>query len=115
MFYLYNRINFIIYCDFKLRNIILIEDKELKVGDFGLSKLINVECMYDVYKMMGEMGSYRYMVFEVFEYKVYDNFVDVFFFVMMLYEMFEGLVFFDDKEVYEVVILIVIDECWLFM
>lgn len=111
MSYLHNRTNPIIHRDLKPRNIILTEDKELKVGDFGLSKLINVERMHDVYKMTGETGSYRYMAPEVFEHKVYDNSVDVFSFAMMLYEMFEGLAPFDDKEAYEAATLIATDEC----
>jgi len=61
MSYLHNRTEPIIHRDLKPRNIILDEDQELKVGDFGLSKLINVRQLHDVYNMTGETGSYRYI------------------------------------------------------
>ncbi|KAG0577472.1 hypothetical protein M758_5G151700 [Ceratodon purpureus] len=109
MSYLHNRTKPIIHRDLKPRNIILDEDQELKVGDFGLSKLINVQHLHDVYKMTGETGSYRYMAPEVFEHNPYDKSVDVFSFAMMLYEMFEGLPPFDDKEAYEAATLVARD------
>lgn len=34
----------------------------LKVGDFGLSKLIKVQNSHDVYKMTGETGSCEYSI-----------------------------------------------------
>lgn len=62
----------------------------MKVGDFGLSKLIRAQHAHDVYKMTGETGSYRYMAPEVFKHRKYDKKVDVFSFSMILYEMLEG-------------------------
>ena len=109
MSYLHNRTKPIIHRDLKPRNIILGEDEELKVGDFGLGKLIDVKRMHDVYKMTGETGSYRYMAPEVFEHSPYDKSVDVFSFAMMLYEMFEGVAPFDDKEAYEAATLVARD------
>jgi tRNA A-37 threonylcarbamoyl transferase component Bud32 len=109
MSYLHNRTKPIIHRDLKPRNIILGEDRELKVGDFGLSKLFDVKHMHDVYKMTGETGSYRYMAPEVFEHSPYDKSVDVFSFAMMLYEMFEGVAPFDDKEAYEAATLVARD------
>lgn len=106
MSYLHNRTEPIIHRDLKPRNIILDEDQELKVGDFGLSKLINVRQLHDVYNMTGETGSYRYMAPEVFEHNPYDKSVDVFSFAMMLYEMFEGEAPFEDREAYEAPTLI---------
>lgn len=101
MSYLHNRTNIIIHRDLKPRNIILDEDQELKVGDFGLSKLLDVRSLHDMYKMTGETGSYRYMAPEVFNHLPYDKSVDVFSFAMMLYEMFEGLAPFEEVEAYE--------------
>lgn len=106
MSYLHNRGQPIIHRDLKPRNIIMDEDQELKVGDFGLSKLINVKHLHDVYKMTGETGSYRYMAPEVFEHRPYDKSVDVFSFAMILYELFEGFAPFDDKEAYEAATLV---------
>lgn len=92
MAYLHNEPNVIIHRDLKPRNVLLVNSSadHLKVGDFGLSKLIRVKHAQDVYKMTGETGSYRYMAPEVFRHRKYDKKVDVFSFGMILYEMIEG-------------------------
>ncbi|KAM7251197.1 hypothetical protein ACFE04_023080 [Oxalis oulophora] len=92
MAYLHNEPNVIIHRDLKPRNVLLVNSNadHLKVGDFGLSKLIKVQNSHDVYKMTGETGSYRYMAPEVFKHRRYDKKVDVFSFAMILYEMLEG-------------------------
>nr|GMD85553.1 serine/threonine-protein kinase STY8 [Ipomoea batatas] len=92
MAYLHTEPNVIIHRDLKPRNVLLVSSsaEHLKVGDFGLSKLIRVQNSHDVYKMTGETGSYRYMAPEVFKHKKYDKKVDVFSFAMILYEMLEG-------------------------
>ncbi|KAK4779700.1 hypothetical protein SAY87_015806 [Trapa incisa] len=92
MAYLHNEPNVIIHRDLKPRNVLLVNSSadHLKVGDFGLSKLIRVQNSHDVYKMTGETGSYRYMAPEVFKHRRYDKKVDVFSFAMILYEMLEG-------------------------
>lgn len=92
MAYLHNEPNVIIHRDLKPRNVLLVNSNadHLKVGDFGLSKLIRVQNSHDVYKMTGETGSYRYMAPEVFKHRKYDKKVDVFSFAMILYEMLEG-------------------------
>ncbi|KAK1260492.1 Serine/threonine-protein kinase EDR1 [Acorus gramineus] len=92
MAYLHNEPNVIIHRDLKPRNVLLVNSNadHLKVGDFGLSKLIRVQNTHDVYKMTGETGSYRYMAPEVFRHRKYDKKVDVFSFAMILYEMLEG-------------------------
>ncbi|XP_010044474.2 integrin-linked protein kinase 1 [Eucalyptus grandis] len=92
MAYLHNEPNVIIHRDLKPRNVLLVNSSadHLKVGDFGLSKLIRVQNSHDVYKMTGETGSYRYMAPEVFKHRKYDKKVDVFSFAMILFEMLEG-------------------------
>lgn len=47
-----------------IRNVLLVNSSadHLKVGDFGLSKLIKVQNSHDVYKMTGETGSCGYLV-----------------------------------------------------
>lgn len=44
---------------FVSRNVLLVNSNadHLKVGDFGLSKLIKVQHSHDVYKLTGETGS----------------------------------------------------------
>eukprot|EP00271_Cylindrocystis_brebissonii_P000726 TRINITY_DN10956_c0_g2_i1.p1 TRINITY_DN10956_c0_g2~~TRINITY_DN10956_c0_g2_i1.p1 ORF type:complete len:471 (-),score=90.79 TRINITY_DN10956_c0_g2_i1:198-1610(-) len=81
----------IIHRDLKPRNLLRDEGDHLKVADFGLSKLLKVDTMKEMYKMTGETGSYRYMAPEVFRHEVYDRSVDVYSFSVILYEMFEGL------------------------
>ncbi|KAI3812026.1 hypothetical protein L1987_16727 [Smallanthus sonchifolius] len=92
MAYLHTEPNVIIHRDLKPRNVLLVNSNadHLKVGDFGLSKLIRVQNSHDVYKMTGETGSYRYMAPEVFKHCKYDKKVDVFSFAMILYQMLEG-------------------------
>ncbi|THU49624.1 hypothetical protein C4D60_Mb06t11480 [Musa balbisiana] len=103
MAYLHNEPNVIIHRDLKPRNVLLVNSNadHLKVGDFGLSKLIRAQNAHDVYKMTGETGSYRYMAPEVFKHRKYDKKVDVFSFAMILYEMLEGEPPFSNHEPYE--------------
>ncbi|CAH1414211.1 unnamed protein product [Lactuca virosa] len=92
MAYMHTEPNVIIHRDLKPRNVLLVNSNadHLKVGDFGLSKLIRVQNSHDVYKMTGETGSYRYMAPEVFKHRRYDKKVDVYSFAMILYQMIEG-------------------------
>ncbi|MED6197556.1 hypothetical protein PIB30_057497 [Stylosanthes scabra] len=103
MAYLHSEPNVIIHRDLKPRNVLLVNSSadHLKVGDFGLSKLIKVKSSHDVYKMTGETGSYRYMAPEVFKHRRYDKKVDVFSFAMILYEILEGEPPFTNLEPYE--------------
>ncbi|KAL3698966.1 hypothetical protein R1sor_016988 [Riccia sorocarpa] len=99
--YLHNGPNTIIHRDLKPRNVLIGECNQLKVGDFGLSKLMKMTNFHDMYKMTGETGSYRYMAPEVFEHRAYDKSVDVFSFAVILYEMFEGSPPFSHVDAYE--------------
>jgi len=47
---------------FTFRNVLLVNSNadHLKVGDFGLSKLIRVQHAHDVYKLTGETGSCKW-------------------------------------------------------
>ncbi|KAM0828177.1 hypothetical protein ACQ4PT_067722 [Festuca glaucescens] len=103
MAYLHNEPNVVIHRDLKPRNILLVNTaaNHLKVGDFGLSKIIKSQHANDVYKMTGETGSYRYMAPEVFKHRKYDKKVDIFSFAMILYEMLEGDPPFSNYEPYE--------------
>lgn len=39
------------------RNILVGDGDRLKVGDFGLSKLVEVKFLHDMYRLTGETGS----------------------------------------------------------
>ncbi|MBA0875276.1 hypothetical protein Goshw_029082 [Gossypium schwendimanii] len=93
----------LVFLQLAILNVLLVNSSadHLKVGDFGLSKLIKVQNCHDVYKMTGETGSYRYMAPEVFKHRKYDKKVDVFSFAMILYEMLEGEPPFSNYEPYE--------------
>jgi serine/threonine protein kinase len=106
MAYLHGEPNVIIHRDLKPRNLIIDESNELKVGDFGLSKLVKRADVHEVYKMTGETGSYRYMAPEVFEHQNYNTKVDVFSFAMILYEMFEGAAPFASQDAYEAAVMV---------
>ena len=106
MAYLHGGPNVVIHRDLKPRNLIIDENNELKVGDFGLSKLLKQKNLHDVYKLTGETGSYRYMAPEVFEHHSYNTKVDVFSFAMILYEMFEGVAPFADDNAYDAAFMV---------
>lgn len=58
-----------------LRNVLLVNSNadHLKVGDFGLSKLIRVQHAHDVYKLTGETGSCEWFVLLcLMGYYIYD-------------------------------------------
>eukprot|EP00252_Welwitschia_mirabilis_P006557 TRINITY_DN1743_c0_g2_i6.p1 TRINITY_DN1743_c0_g2~~TRINITY_DN1743_c0_g2_i6.p1 ORF type:complete len:432 (-),score=73.46 TRINITY_DN1743_c0_g2_i6:271-1566(-) len=101
MAYLHNGPNVIIHRDLKPRNVLMVSSNHLKVGDFGLSKLIKVKHAHDMYRLTGETGSYRYMAPEVFEHRHYDAKVDVFSYAMILYQMYEGSPPFANYEPYD--------------
>lgn len=100
MAYLHGGPSVIVHRDLKPRNLIIDEAHELKVGDFGLSKLLKVKNLHETYKLTGETGSYRYMAPEVFLHQEYNTKVDVFSFAMILYEMFEGAAPFASEDAY---------------
>ncbi|KAJ9188342.1 hypothetical protein P3X46_003707, partial [Hevea brasiliensis] len=78
----------IIHQDLTARNVLQDESGRLMVTDFGLSKIAQEKDAG--YKMTGETGSYRYMAPEVYHRESYGKSVDVFFFALIVHEMFQG-------------------------
>lgn len=60
-------------CGLYIRNVLLVNSNadHLKVGDFGLSKLIRVQNSHDIYKMTGETGSCMLYILQYFSVIVY--------------------------------------------
>ena len=55
------------------------EDGHLKLGDFGLSKVKDIQKIAGTYRMTGKTGSMRYMAPEVFlDDPQYDEKVDIY-------------------------------------
>mmetsp|Transcript_6968 Transcript_6968/g.13820 ORF Transcript_6968/g.13820 Transcript_6968/m.13820 type:complete len:419 (+) Transcript_6968:309-1565(+) len=77
--FLHNCNPIIIHRDLKPANLLLNEDVHLKVGDFGLSKVKDLQKVAGTYRMTGKTGSMRYMAPEVFlDNPQYDEKVDIY-------------------------------------
>jgi len=79
----------VIHRDLKPGNLLLSEDRRLKLSDFGLSKCLEKRTAGD-YKMTGETGTLRYMAPEVVRHEHYDEKVDVYSFGLVLWYMCTG-------------------------
>jgi len=79
-------------CSLNLRNVLLVNSNadHLKVGDFGLSKLIKVQNSHDVYKMTGETGSCECLLLLFFLIK-YDLMLTSFFLPFFLNKQKTGI------------------------
>jgi serine/threonine protein kinase len=77
--FLHNCNPIIIHRDLKPANLLLNEDGHLKIGDFGLSKVKDLQKIAGTYRMTGKTGSMRYMAPEVYlEDPQYDEKVDIY-------------------------------------
>jgi len=75
----------IIHRDLKPLNLLLNEAEDLKVTDFGLSKLMDTQAVQS--RMSGGIGTYRYMAPEVVRYEQYTDRVDIYSFAFVLWFM----------------------------
>mmetsp|Transcript_33857 Transcript_33857/g.89723 ORF Transcript_33857/g.89723 Transcript_33857/m.89723 type:complete len:202 (-) Transcript_33857:74-679(-) len=84
----------IIHRDLKPLNLLLNRNLDLKVTDFGLSKImapahVGVD-KKAAPKMSGGIGTYRYMAPEVVRYEQYTDRIDIYSFALIVYFMATG-------------------------
>ncbi|KAL8128660.1 hypothetical protein V2J09_017815 [Rumex salicifolius] len=92
----------IIHLDLEPSNILCDDSGNLKVADFGVSKLLKVAKEIVDGPQINDDTSCRYMAPELFRNEVYNTKVDVFSFGLILQEMIEGCPPFSDKDETEV-------------
>ncbi|KAL8128654.1 LOW QUALITY PROTEIN: hypothetical protein V2J09_017809 [Rumex salicifolius] len=92
----------VIHLDLEPSNILCDDSGNLKVADFGVSKLLKVAKEIVDGPQINDDTSCRYMAPELFRNEVYNTKVDVFSFGLILQEMIEGCPPFSDKDETEV-------------
>ena len=90
----------IIHRDIKPENIFMNENKDIKIGDFGISKQYNSNKEYT--KTIYKVGSIEYMSPEIRKKGIYNEKTDMYSLGCIIYELFHLNKYYDDKEDEEV-------------
>ena len=88
--------NKIIHRDLKPENIFIDENNKIKIGDFGISKIISNNKTSQ--KTQKEAGTIKYMAPEISNKKIYSNKSDIYALGCIMYELFTLNVYEDDKK-----------------
>ena len=75
----------VVHRDLKPQNILIGNDGNIKISDFGISKLMNAET-----QMTGGVGTQKFMAPEILNEEEYDQKVDVYSFGVVLYFILTG-------------------------
>ncbi|CAE7622765.1 ILK1, partial [Symbiodinium pilosum] len=80
----------IVHRDLKPLNLLLTKNLDLKMTDFGISKMLSSGETSEPHTMTGGVGSYLYMAPEVVRYEEYNEKVDIYSYGLIMYYLSSG-------------------------
>ena len=89
----------IVHRDLKPENIFINEDKIIKIGDFGISKQLEI---YNIKISINKEGTYDYIAPEILYKGIYNNKSDIWSLGCIIYELFNLSVYNQDKTFNEI-------------
>ena len=89
--YLHNRQpNIVLHRDLKPENILVNEHGEVKISDFGISKLVNNSSRHNYKGHSGEQGTYIWMAPEVINHEPYNYLCDIYSLGLIIFYIWTG-------------------------
>lgn len=96
--YLHNREpNIVLHRDLKPENILVNKYGEVKISDFGISKLVNNSSSHNYQGHSGEQGTYIWMAPEVINHEPYNYLCDIYSLGLIMYYIWTGRPPFEEK------------------
>ena len=90
----------IIHRDIKPENIFINNNNEIKIGDFGISKLFNRK--YEYIQTVKKAGSIEYMAPELLRDGIYNQKSDMYSLGCIIYELFNLSRYYNDNLIHEI-------------